>query len=347
VGGAFTTAGGLAANRVARYEDGAGWSTLGGGFNGDAVSSLAHDGTYLYAGGSFTTSQGSPVNGVSIFDAGVWTPLGNGADGTVSAVTAVSGTLFAGGYFNTVDGLASYHFGIWSDEPAVSLLPVNVTVFLEGAYSGNDSMSVATTFRETLPDVHPYDGATFDGFAPEYDVTTDPIVVPEGMIDWVIVSLRSGLEAETEVARDEALLFEDGSIRNLDGTAPFVFADVPSGSYRLAVMHRNHLSVMTSDLVPLGGAPATVDLSVLANAYSSDSAPLIQMSDGTYAMFAANGHPDIFVNALDFNVYLAATSTGETGYQQGDFNLDGFVQALDFNLYLKNTLRGAKSQVPN
>jgi hypothetical protein len=63
-------------------------------------------------------------------------------------------------------------------------------------------------------------------------------------------------------------------------------------------------------------------------------------------MFAADANADGDVQALDFNAYIAQTTSGATGYQTADFNLDGSVQALDFNVYLLNTLRGASSQVP-
>jgi len=56
-GGAFLTAGGVAANRIARW-DGSSWSPLRGGFTGpiDTVQALAvfdQDGALLCAGGRF------------------------------------------------------------------------------------------------------------------------------------------------------------------------------------------------------------------------------------------------------------------------------------------------------
>ena len=48
-GGYFTTAGGVAANNIAKW-DGSAWSALGSGMDG-AVYALAVSGTNLYAGG--------------------------------------------------------------------------------------------------------------------------------------------------------------------------------------------------------------------------------------------------------------------------------------------------------
>ncbi len=52
-GGWFTTAGGNAANRIAKWNPGTGWSALGSGMN-ETVYALAVSGTNLYAGGYFT-----------------------------------------------------------------------------------------------------------------------------------------------------------------------------------------------------------------------------------------------------------------------------------------------------
>ena len=56
--GSFTTAGGVAANRIAKW-DGSVWSALSGGMNGSVDSLAVHHGdggTSLYAGGVFSSA---------------------------------------------------------------------------------------------------------------------------------------------------------------------------------------------------------------------------------------------------------------------------------------------------
>jgi hypothetical protein len=59
-GGHFTSAGGVSANRIARW-DGTSWSALGSGM-GWGVRSIAIDSDYVYAGGWFTTAGGESAN---------------------------------------------------------------------------------------------------------------------------------------------------------------------------------------------------------------------------------------------------------------------------------------------
>ena len=82
-GGYFTTAGGVPANNIAKW-DGSAWSALGSGMGGIrvyAVYALAVSGTNLYAGGNFTTAGGVPANYIAKWDGSAWSALGSGMDG--------------------------------------------------------------------------------------------------------------------------------------------------------------------------------------------------------------------------------------------------------------------------
>ena len=116
-GGTFTTAGGLSANHIAKW-NGTGWSALGTGINNGMngnVFSLAVIGTDLYAGGWFTTAGGSPAENIAKWDGTTWTPLGSGLVGSAAVeALAVSGTtLYAGGGFTTVGGVPAERIAKW------------------------------------------------------------------------------------------------------------------------------------------------------------------------------------------------------------------------------------------
>ena len=119
-GGLFTTAGGVAANRIARW-DGSAWSALGSGMGSDSpmsiayVSALAVDGAgNLYAGGEFATAGGVAANRIAKWDGSAWSSLGSGIDGGVQALAFDgAGNLYAGGGFSTAGGVAANCIAKW------------------------------------------------------------------------------------------------------------------------------------------------------------------------------------------------------------------------------------------
>ena len=116
VGGSFTTAGGVTANRIAKW-DGSVWSPLGSGMDAD-VDALAIDSSgNLYAGGSFTTAGGVTVNHIAKWNGTSWSALGsgvNGGDVYALAVDDDSGKLYVGGSFTTADGdVTVNHIAKW------------------------------------------------------------------------------------------------------------------------------------------------------------------------------------------------------------------------------------------
>jgi hypothetical protein len=84
-GGDFTSAGGVSANRIAKW-NGASWSALGSGMN-DTVEALAvfddGSGPALYAGGLFTTAGGTAANRIAKWNGASWSALGSGMNGDV------------------------------------------------------------------------------------------------------------------------------------------------------------------------------------------------------------------------------------------------------------------------
>ena len=107
-GGDFTTAGGVTANNIAKW-DGSAWSALGSGMScwRSYVYALAVSGTNLYAGGEFTTAGGVSANSIAKWDGSAWSALGSGMNGSIRvSALAVSGTnLYAGGDFTTAGGV--------------------------------------------------------------------------------------------------------------------------------------------------------------------------------------------------------------------------------------------------
>lgn len=125
VGGAFTTAGGETAQRIARW-DGEAWSPLGEGL-GNNVRALAvfddGEGEALYAGGTFQTAGGQDIVGVARWDGEEWSALGKGLGGGLPFVYAMTvfddgdgPALYVGGTFITAGGESATNIARWDGE---------------------------------------------------------------------------------------------------------------------------------------------------------------------------------------------------------------------------------------
>jgi hypothetical protein len=118
-GGSFTTAGGLTANCIAKW-NGSAWSALGSGMGGAPdpsvppdVRALAVTGTDLYARGYFTTAGGVGANRIAKWNGSAWSALGSGMDWTVEALAVSWTNLYAGGAFTTAGGTTANYIAKW------------------------------------------------------------------------------------------------------------------------------------------------------------------------------------------------------------------------------------------
>jgi hypothetical protein len=131
--GYFTTAGGISANHIAKW-DGGTWSPLGTGLNDAALTLAVFDADgpgpllpQLFVGGSFTEAGGARAGGLAAWDGAVWTPITTSLQGSYFGVPKVNAlaafqdvagseapSLFVGGDFLTINALPSAHIARWS-----------------------------------------------------------------------------------------------------------------------------------------------------------------------------------------------------------------------------------------
>ncbi|MBN1781065.1 C10 family peptidase [bacterium] len=121
----------------------------------------------------------------------------------------------------------------------VNALPVGARVFIEGPYSvGEDCMITDVNGLGYLPQNSPYTEA------PAFCES-----IPDSIVDWVLVELRTDPEGPA-VEQRSALLSYNGYICNTTGTQGVLF-DADDGSYYIVIRHRNHMPVMSADPVSL------------------------------------------------------------------------------------------------
>lgn len=116
VGGQFTSAGGVPANYIAKW-NGSSWSPLGIGTNAE-VDALAVFNGELVAGGRFTYAGGVELNFIAKWDGTSWNDDLGGVGDIVTSLTVYQNRLIVGGYFIDADGspagrIASRGSGGW------------------------------------------------------------------------------------------------------------------------------------------------------------------------------------------------------------------------------------------
>lgn len=113
--GNFTTAGGVPANQIAKW-DGNSWAGVGGGVVGTGtVLALATMGSDLYAGGTFTNMGGVPANRIAKWNGTTWSALGSGVSGSVQSLAAVGSNLYLGGNFKLAGNKSSSAIARWNE----------------------------------------------------------------------------------------------------------------------------------------------------------------------------------------------------------------------------------------
>jgi len=100
-GGQFTSAGGVPANYIAKW-NGISWSPLGSGTNAEVDALTVYNGQ-LVAGGRFTSAGGVEVNFIAKWNGTEWDDELGGVGSIVAALTVYNGKLIAGGYFVDAD----------------------------------------------------------------------------------------------------------------------------------------------------------------------------------------------------------------------------------------------------
>lgn len=163
VGGTFTSAGSVAANRIAKYDTlTSTWSALGTGIAGTnaTVNALAFIGTDLYAGGVFTTAGGVSVSNIAKWDTltQTWAPVTTGVSGTVRAM-AVNGTdLYVSGSFGSAGGVTVNNVAFWNGS-AWSALISGMTNGVSGASYALDANGTEV-YITSANSVIKWDGST-------------------------------------------------------------------------------------------------------------------------------------------------------------------------------------------
>jgi hypothetical protein len=301
----------------------------GGTGGGDAPSQLLPEGgtlPYTWSNGSGDAKCQAPAG---------YTPLPASSNLTITPAglyTYTAPTIPGNYYFclKVCDSSTPTRCNVWVQKVIVTGAGtglVTTKVLLRGAVPATGT--VMTTSLNTLnliPTTDPYG----KGFG-----TTAAVLTANSVTDWVLVELRS--TPGTVIESIAALVKNDGSIINADGTLPLKFATT-SGDFYLSVRHRNHLGVMTAAPITISTTTQIVDFTNPSTATYGANAQTFIPAGTLKAMWAGNasgmstGTDNVRYTAGaggDFsaitNTLLSNGGTGAilSGYRATDANLDG------------------------
>ncbi len=234
----------------------------------------------------------------------------------------------------------------------------DLAIFLEGAYIDNlNEMNTAlNTGRHLLPGQtpvsnlalptpagQPYNRDPWNYTGTEGANWTDADYSSD-VVDWILVSFRTGIQKNTEIGMTAALLLKDGTVE-----IPDDFVLLPdTDSLYIVVEHRNHIGVMTPDVVGIENNTLTYDFT-LGNSYDGNGtgSGQKQLPTGEWVMFAGDADQSDFpsYDILGADKIPWDMNNGKFDYYiSPDFNMDGDINGLDKAFWFRNN--GISSRVP-
>ncbi|MCF6170252.1 MAG: hypothetical protein L3J66_04650 [Bacteroidales bacterium] len=162
----------------------------------------------------------------------------------------------------------------------------DLKLILAGAYNGTDMNNTLET-AGLIPTTDPY------------GLSTTVSAVPAGAVDWIKIEFRDKTDHASILQSFARFVDTNGQVIEEDGTN-FKITGLTLDNYFVAVLHRNHMGVVSS---------ATVDLNVASPVYDFTTAQAQAWQNG----------------AISTNAAMDSLATGVYGLWEGDANADGLI----------------------
>ena len=275
-------------------------------------------------------------------------PVSN--DTVVATDTIMSGLAPATRYFWRVKASDGAYDSQWSNTHIFNTEPqnmgffVNISVFLQGPFSGN-FLSNSLNQDHLLPLTHPYGQAPWN-VAGNWSVDSIPSAA---VVDWILLEVRDTPSPDqavpsTTAGLQPAFVTTTGQVVALDGASFPQFNFTISSGLFIVISHRNHVAVMSADSLTASGNTYTWQFLTSPGQYYGGVLGCRELATGIWGMAGGDGFQDNQINNKDKND-IWAVQAGESGYKSGDFNFDGQVNNSDKNdIWVPNT--GIGGQVP-
>jgi hypothetical protein len=209
-----------------------------------------------------------------------------------------------------------------------------------------------------LPTTSPYaDAVTAVATVFNLGGTSGTGMPQDDIVDWVWIEIRQANDNTKVVRSQSALVQRDGDIVDLDGVSTLELNAAPT-NYYIVVKHRNHLGIMSANVITLNSSATSVDFTNPATqTFGTNAQTVFGIPTGTTAMWTGDANGDAIVqysgttpdspsilslvlndaaNFLNFPTFVVS------GYNAHDINMDGNTQYTgttpDTPIILQNVL---------
>ena len=186
---------------------------------------------------------------------------------------------------------------------------LNLTMFIQGYYVGGSTMAPVKA--------------------------NQGIGISTTIVDDILVELINPTSLQV-VASAQGVL-------QTNGTAACTFSTAQSGSFYIAVKHRNAVQTWSANPVSIG-ATSSYNFTTAANKAFGDN--MIEVEPGVWAFYSGDINQDGFIEAMDFPLINNDNDAFAEGYLSADINGDGFVEAMDYPILNNNSDNFIESMHP-
>ncbi len=197
------------------------------------------------------------------------------------------------------------------------------------------------------PAGQPYNAPPWNYTGTEGETWTDAEyeAYPVDVVDWILVSYRTEISPDTELAEGAGLLHQDGSISFPNRC--ILPATSGLDSVYIIIEHRTHIGIMTPVKIPIVDNVLSYDFRLEDSYKDATSFGQKQLPSGEWGMYSGDGDqsdfPSYDISGPDKVLWFLTNGVFDT-YLPADYNMDGDISGADKVIWSENN--GISSRIP-
>lgn len=225
--------------------------------------------------------------------------------------------------------------GFYIDDLTVeSYAEISLKTFIEGPFVESE-MTTALNSAGILPFDQPFNSnpSALWYYTGSENVSSIPNV---NVTDWILVELRqtagnaSTATSDAMIARQAGFILKNGNIVALNGSSNLKIPAGVNQNLYIVVWHRNHLGIMSSSPPIKTSEVYSWDFTTGYEKAFGGATAHKELAPEIWGMISGDGDGNGLIETLDKNTIWTSQS-GQFGYNEGDFTLDGQVNNSDKN----------------